>query len=88
MASFSRYALTPVDAALLAWLPPSTPPPAPDARCCAAFRQGVFAASIHDPTCCVRCWQARQALPYRWRVVPFGRIRRVPPAEAAQWERR
>lgn len=49
MASFSRYALTPVDAALLAWLPPSTPPPAPDARCCAAFRQGVFAASIHDP---------------------------------------
>lgn len=58
MASFSRYALTPVDAALLAWLPP----PAPDARCCAAFRQGVFAASIHDPTCCVRCWQARQAL--------------------------
>ncbi len=88
--AIAHPALTPHDQALLALyvdLPPA-PPPA-DTLCCDAFRRGVFAASIADPTCCTRCWPTRRAQQererYAWRVVSFGRIRHVPAREAQRW---
>lgn len=70
----------------------TTPPPPPSIAdaCCAAFARGVYAASIADPRCCVRCAAQRRqealARRYAWRPAPFGRIRKVPASEAARWE--
>lgn len=87
--ALAHPALTAPDRALLAlYDAPPAPPPA-DTLCCDAFRRGVFAASIADPTCCTRCWPARRAQQererYAWKVVSFGRIRQVRASEARQW---
>lgn len=67
---------------------PAPPPPPRDVRC-TEFRRGVFAASIHDPTCCTRCARVRaaetNAKRYAWQAAPFGRIRKVPASEAQRW---
>ena len=63
-------------------------PAAAQALCCDGFRRGVIAASLYDPTCCMRCWPARAAERYGWRAASCGRIRRVPPGEAVRWDSR
>lgn len=88
MASYHR-ALSARERVALDWLDLPVAPPLPETLCCDGFRRGVFAASVADPSCCVRCAAARraeaQAARYAWRVVSFGRIRRVPAHEAQRW---
>lgn len=74
--------LSPMDRALLATYIDERPAPvAKGEGCCDGFRRGVFAASLHDPRCCIRCAPIR----YGWKRAPFGKIRRVPPGEAQRW---
>jgi len=82
MAAFHAAALTDRDRTLLAWLDAERAPALRQEGCCAAFRAGAIAASIHDPRVCIRCAPAR----YGWRRVVFGRIRRVSSGEAAHWK--
>ena len=60
MASYHR-ALSARERVALDWLDLPTAPPLPAQLCCDGFRRGVFAASVADPTCCVRCAAARRA---------------------------
>lgn len=48
---------------------------------CADCGKDTHAASTADPTRCIRCAPAQ----FDWRVVLFGRIRKVPPIIAARW---
>lgn len=88
MASYHR-SISARERAALDWLDLPAAPPLPELLCCDEFRRGVFAAAVADPTCCVRCVAQRRAETlaqrYTWRVVSFGRIRRVPRAEAQRW---
>ena len=88
MSNVTFRRLSAADQALLAeYL--HAPRPDPTDACCAAFARGVFAASIHDPQCCVRCCPARQAAiearRYAWQWTPFGRMRKVRASEAQAW---
>ena len=88
MAPYHR-AISARERTALDWFDLPAAPPLPETLCCDDFRRGVFAASVADPTCCVRCAAQRrqlaQAERYTWRAVSFGRIRRVPLHEARTW---
>lgn len=49
---------------------------------CADCARDTHAASVVDPARCADC--ARRC--YAWRPVPFGKVQKVPPREAARWE--
>lgn len=74
----------------LAWL--DDRPPLAGWRCADCGRPAIYAPSVTDPTRCSRCAHARRtaelAQRYAWRpgAGPIRRYRKVPPAEAAQWE--
>lgn len=83
--------ISPQDRAYLdLWYDSPAPPPPPADVCCIDFRRGVFAASIHDPTCCTRCARVKAAEAaakrYAWRPTIFGHIRIVPASEAQRWQ--
>lgn len=62
------------------------PPPTPAWRCATCHRD-AHAASVTDPTCCIRCARpSARPNPYAWRATVFGHIRKVSPFSAACWE--
>ena len=50
---------------------------------CAECNRDTFTASIKDPERCTECARTR----YAWHPAPFGRARKVPPLEAARWDK-
>lgn len=66
----------------------AAPRPHPAARgpwCCAQCGRDAHAASVVDPSVCLRCARAL-GLRIEWKPAPFGKIRKVAPAAAARWE--
>lgn len=58
--------------------PPELPPPP---WCCCDCGRDTHAASVADPARCGDCARTR----YAWRPATFGKLRKVPPVEAARW---
>lgn len=48
---------------------------------CSDCGKNTHTASTMDPHRCFRC----AAVYYAWRVVAFGKLRKVPPRHAARW---